>query len=125
MTNILRDLTEDSGRGRIYLPLEDLRRFDVSEAEMLTAKDSPKMRALVKFQTDRAKEYYKAGPELVPLIVKESRDALGSLVAIYKRLLDEIERREYDVFSERVSLSAAEKMRLAASFAWKKFLGGG
>lgn len=122
MTNILRDLTEDSGRGRIYLPLEDLRSHDVSEAELLAAKDSPKLRKLVKFQTERAKEFYKAGPELVPLIVDESRDALGSLVAIYQRLLEEIERREYDVFTERVSLSTQEKMRLAAGFAWKKFL---
>jgi 15-cis-phytoene synthase len=122
MTNILRDLTEDAGRGRIYIPQEDLRRFDVSEAELLAGKPTPKLRELVKFQTDRAKDLYQSGVELVPLIVEESRDALGSLVAIYKRLLDEIERRNYDVFTERVSLSSAEKATLAAKLAWKKFL---
>jgi 15-cis-phytoene synthase len=122
MTNILRDLVEDAGRDRIYLPLEDLCAHDISEAELLAAKDSPKLRKLVKFEVERTKVFYEQGRELVPLIAKESRDALGSLVAIYRRLLDEIERRDYDVFSERVSLSKAEKLKLAAGFAWKKFL---
>ncbi|MCY3018580.1 MAG: phytoene/squalene synthase family protein [Planctomycetota bacterium] len=122
MTNILRDLAEDARRSRIYLPLEDLRAHGVSEAAVLAVKDSPAMRRLVKFETERAKTYYAAGRELVPLIAAESRDALGSLVAIYQRLLEEIERRDYDVLSRRVSLSKAEKLRLAAGFAWKKFL---
>lgn len=122
MTNILRDLVEDSGRDRIYLPLEDLRVQSVSEVELLAGKDTPRLRALVKFEVARTKEYYAAGRELVPMIVPESRDALGSLVAIYQSLLQEIEKREYDVFSERVSLSATQKMSLAAGFAWKAFL---
>jgi 15-cis-phytoene synthase len=117
MTNILRDLTEDAGRGRIYLPLEDLHAHGISEAELLAGKDSPTARKLVKFEVERAKTYYAAGRELVPLIAAESRDALGSLVAIYQRLLEEIERRDYDVFSSRVSLSKAEKLKLAAGFA--------
>jgi len=122
MTNILRDLKEDAQRDRIYLPLEDLRAHGVTESEMLAAQDTPALRNLVKFEVQRTKEYYQAGRELLPLIAAESRDALGSLVAIYQRLLDEIERREYDVLSTRVSLSKAEKLRLAAGFAWKKFL---
>lgn len=122
MTNILRDLVEDSGRDRIYLPLEDLKALGVGEAELLAGKDSPRLRALVKYEAGRAKEYYAAGRELVPLIVPESRDALGSLVAIYQSLLQEIERRDYDVFNQRVSLSTAQKMSLAAGFAWKAFL---
>ena len=121
MTNILRDLAEDAGRGRIYLPLEDLRAHAVSEEELLAAKDSPAIRRLVKFEAARAQEYYLAAPALLPLIAGESRDALGSLVAIYQRLLQEIERRDYDVLSSRVTLSKAEKMRLAARFAWRKF----
>ncbi len=123
MTNILRDLAEDAGRNRIYLPLEDLRALNVSEEELIASKDSPKLRALVKFELERTKKFYEAGRELVPLIVPESRNALGSLVAIYQRLLLEIERREYDVWTERVSLSTAEKLKLAAGFAWKQFLG--
>ena len=121
MTNILRDLVEDSGRDRIYLPLEDLQAQNVSEAELLAGKDTPLLRALVKFEVARTKELYAAGRELVPLIIPESRDALGSLVAIYQSLLQEIEKREYDVFSERVSLSKTQKLSLAAGFAWKAF----
>ena len=123
MTNILRDLAEDAGRDRIYLPLEDLRDHGVSEAELLAAKATPKLRKLIKSEVERTKKYYVSGQELVPLIEAESRDALGSLVAIYQRLLNEIERREYDVFTERVSLSTAEKLRLAAGFAWKSLIG--
>lgn len=122
MTNILRDLKEDGGRDRVYLPQEDLRKCGVPEAELIAGNDTPGIRGLVKFEVERTKEYYKEGRELVPLIVAESRDALGSLVAIYQRLLEEIERRNYDVMTERVSLSKAEKLKLAAGFAWKQFL---
>ena len=116
LTNILRDIKEDSGRDRIYLPLEDLKRFDLSEAEILSAQDSRKFRALVQFELERAKEYYKAGHELTPLIEKESRPAMNVLVAIYERLLDEIARRDFDVLSKRVSLSTFEKMKIAGKF---------
>jgi len=122
MTNILRDLVEDSGRDRIYLPLEDLKAQNVSEAELIAGKATPLLRALVKFEVERTKEYYVAGRELVPLIVPESRDALGSLVAIYQSLLLEIEKRDYDVFSQRVSLTDAQKASFAVGFAWKAFM---
>jgi phytoene synthase len=122
MTNILRDLKEDAGRDRIYLPLEDLRTHGVSEADLLASRDTPALRALVRSEVERTKKYYADGRALLPLIEAESRDALGSLVAIYQRLLEEIERRKYDVLSKRVSLSKAEKLRLAAGVAWKQFL---
>ena len=122
MTNILRDLKEDAGRDRIYLPLEDLRAHGVTESELLAAKDTPAIRRLVKAEVERAKGCYRQARELVPLIEAESRDALGSLVAIYQRLLEEIERRDYDVLTRRVSLSKAEKLRLAAGVAWKQIL---
>jgi len=122
LTNILRDLGEDAGRDRIYLPLEDLRAQGVPESELLAAKDTPAIRRLVEAEVERARLYYQSGRELVPLIVPESRDALGSLVAIYQRLLEEIARRGFDVLSERVTLSNAEKLRLAAGVAWKQFL---
>ncbi|HYF50009.1 MAG TPA: phytoene/squalene synthase family protein [Planctomycetota bacterium] len=122
MTNILRDLKEDAERDRIYLPLEDLRSQGVSEAELLAAKDTPAIRKLVKFELERTREYYAEARELVPLIEAESRDALGSLVAIYNRLLERIAEKDYDVLTERVSLSTAEKAKLAAGLAWKKFL---
>ena len=117
MTNILRDIKEDAGRNRIYLPLEDLARQGVTEADVLAGRDSPAFRALVRFEVARAREYYPAGDELLPMIGAKCRPALAALVAIYGRLLEEIARRDYDVLSRRVSLSTAEKLRLAGRFA--------
>jgi len=122
MTNILRDIKEDAERNRIYLPLEDLAARGISEAQFLACENTPALRKLIQFETDRAWAHYEEGQALIPMIYPESRDALGSLVAIYKRLLEEIKRRDYDVFSKRVSLSATEKLSLAAGMAWKKFL---
>ncbi len=122
MTNILRDIKEDAERNRIYLPLEDLKTHAISEETLLKCEDSPALRALVKFETDRAWQHYEDAQPLIGMIYDESRDALGSLVAIYKRLLEEIRRRDHDVFSKRVSLSTAEKLSLAAGMAWKRFL---
>ena len=120
MTNILRDVKEDAGRDRIYLPAEDLNKFGVSELDILAGKDSPAFRELVKFETERAKEHYQAGVELVPLIEAESRPAMRVLVSIYQRLLEEIERRNYDVLSKRVSLSTFEKMKIASQLLLKR-----
>jgi len=89
---------------------------------LLRGEDSPQLRKLVEFEFKRAHALYEEAQPLIGMILPESRDALGSLVAIYKRLLEEIQRRGYDVFSRRVSLSAAEKLSLAAGLAWKKFL---
>jgi 15-cis-phytoene synthase len=122
MTNILRDLKEDAGRGRIYLPQEDLRALSVSEEELLAGKVTPALRKLVRAEYERAMAYYVDGRPLLPLIAAESRDALGSLVGIYQRLLEEIKRRDYDVFTRRVSLSTAEKLKVTAGFAWKRLL---
>lgn len=123
LTNILRDIKEDvQERDRIYLPQEDLARFGIGEDQVRAGADSPAFRELVKFEAERAKSYYRAGEALVPLMEPDGRPALEVLVKIYRRLLEEIEKREYDVLSERVSLSTMEKMRLAGSFALKSLL---
>jgi phytoene synthase len=122
LTNILRDIKEDADRGRIYLPLEDLARHGVSEDDLLKGHDTPAFRALVKFEVERANEYYQAGDDLLPMIRAECRPALAALVSIYGRLLDEIARRDYDVLSRRVSLSAAEKLRLAGKLVAQTWL---
>ena len=122
LTNVLRDIKEDGSRGRIYLPLEDLARFGVSESELLAGKDSPAFRALVRFEVERARRYYLAAGELLPRIAGRGRPALDALVKIYRRLLEEIERRGFDVLSRRVSLSAVEKLRLAGGSALKSLL---
>lgn len=114
LTNILRDVKEDAGLGRVYLPREDFARFGV-DLQVLTNGSAPgPLQPLMEFEALRARGYYRAAEELVPLIDDDSRAALWTLVEIYRRLLERIIARNYDVFSERVRLSAAEKLRVMA-----------
>ena len=114
LTNIIRDVKEDSQLGRVYLPNEDLRRFHV-EAKALTNGDAANVfRPVLEFEAQRARELYRAADELMPLIDDDSQPALWTLVQIYHRLLDRIAERNYDVFSEKVKLSTAEKLGILA-----------
>lgn len=117
LTNILRDVMEDAQRGRIYLPLEDLRSFEIDEAALLAGKYSPRLGALMAFECGRARAFYlRAQGALAP----EDRGSLGAAEAmrsIYARLLDRIEARHFDVFGPRVTLPAYEKIGLALA-AW-------
>ena len=101
LTNILRDVSEDAGRGRIYLPLEDLRRFDCREDDLLGGRYSPRVGALMALECGRARAYYlRAGGALAP----EDRCTLAPAEAmrlIYERLLARIEARQFDVFGSR------------------------
>src|SRR5216684_127685 len=110
LTNIIRDVKEDAAMGRVYLPEEDLARFEVLPSELRSAPDSASLRLVLAAEADRAREYYNAGEELIPLIDEDSRPALWVLVTIYRRLLEKIAKRRYDVFSEKVSLTVREKL---------------
>ena len=96
--------------GRVYLPAQDLARFGVSAAELFSAPDPGRYRPLLALEAERAREYYRSGDALVPLIEEDSQPALWVLLAIYRRLLDKIESRQYDVFSGKVALSTREKL---------------
>jgi phytoene synthase len=109
MTNILRDIREDAARGRIYLPAEDLTRFGVSEEDIRGGVRTPEFIDLMDFETGRARAYYKESEPLLGRVHRRSRASLAALISIYSRLLDRIERSNYDVFTRRISLSAAEK----------------
>ncbi len=109
LTNILRDVREDAERGRIYLPLEDLRRYGVAEEEILNGRRTENVLALLRFEAARARGYYSESAPLVDLVDSGSRPSLRALTGIYKRLLDRIEASDFDVFSRRISLSALEK----------------
>jgi phytoene synthase len=114
LTNILRDVKEDAGLGRVYLPREDFARFGVDVQALTNGSAPASLRPVMEFEALRARGYYRAAEELVPLIDEDSRAALATLVEIYRRLLEKIIVRDYDVFSERVRLSAAEKLRVMA-----------
>jgi len=109
LTNILRDIREDAERGRIYLPAEDLARFHVTEDDIRGGLRTPEFIELMDFEAARARQYYKESQPLLGLIDRRSRASLAALISIYSRLLDRIERSNYDVFTRRISLPAAEK----------------
>jgi len=109
LTNILRDVAQDHALGRVYLPQEDLERFGCRAAEIAAAPPSPAARELFRFEAERAREFYREGAALVPLVAADSRAALWALARIYSGLLRKMDAREYDVTSARVRLSPAEK----------------
>jgi len=112
ITNIIRDVKEDAAMGRIYLPQEDLARFGVSSADLLSTPDPVRLRPLLALEADRAREFYQAGDQLRGYISEDSQPALWVLVNIYRKLLEKIADRQYDVFSGRVSLTVSEKLRI-------------
>jgi 15-cis-phytoene synthase len=118
LTNILRDIREDADRGRIYLPLEDMERLGVTAEELTKPRpwtqSSGGLRELLKLEAGRAERYYESGRKLLPLIAADSRPAMWVLITIYHRLLERIERRDYDVFSSRVSVPTREKLWILA-----------
>ena len=118
LTNILRDVSEDVERGRIYLPLRDLEANQVSvELLVLAAQNRAKpgmMINLLALEASRARELYASAKELLPLINRDSRAALWVLVTIYRGLLERIIARDYDVFSERVSVPTSKKLMVLA-----------
>ncbi|HUB18978.1 MAG TPA: phytoene/squalene synthase family protein [Acidobacteriaceae bacterium] len=116
LTNILRDVREDAERGRIYLPLDDLDRYSVRIETLAALRDGSHMtlnqRELLESIANRAEDYYKSGLALLPLIDADARPALRVLVAIYHCLLRRIERRGFDVFSERVRVPLATRLAI-------------
>jgi phytoene synthase len=114
LTNIIRDVKEDGEMGRVYLPSQDLRRFGVDAAAINNGKAAAIFRPVLEFEAERARELYRSAEELIPLIDDDSQPALWTLVEIYQRLLNRIASRQYDVFSQRVSLSTAEKLGILA-----------
>lgn len=113
LTNILRDIREDAALGRIYLPAEDLARFHVTEDDLRAGLRTPEFIDLMDFGAGRARRYYQESQPLLGLVHRSSRASLGALISIYSRLLDRIERSNYDVFTRRISLPAIEKCWIA------------
>ena len=109
LTNILRDIREDAGRDRIYLPAEDLRKFGLSADDLRAGHRTEPFLRLMHFEAARARAYYNEAQPLLDLIHPRSRPSLWALITIYSNLLERIERTNYDVFSRRVRLSAMEK----------------
>lgn len=109
LTNILRDVREDAGNGRIYLPRDDLARFGVEPADLLAPRTGGPLRRLLEFEGRRASEYYDQARPLAALVSPVGRPVLQAITGVYRALLDEIARRDYDVLAARVSVPAWRK----------------
>jgi phytoene synthase len=110
LTNILRDVREDAGLGRIYLPAEDLHRFGVSPADLKLGLRTEQFGYLMDFEVARARRYYSESAPLLGYVPQATRRAMWALIAIYSSLLDRVAESEYDVLTRRISLSAMDKM---------------
>ncbi len=101
LTNILRDVGEDRGRGRIYLPLEDLNRFGYSEDDLMAGRINNAWKSLMRFQLDRAREWFSRSEEGIRLLSIDSRWPIWTSLRLYRGILDSIEKLDYDVFNNR------------------------
>ena len=107
LTNILRDVREDAQKNRVYLPAEDFERFRVS---VETLEPRERFLKLMKFEADRAREYYRESAPLIGLVEPGSRASLRALIGIYRRLLDRIVASNYAVLEGRIRVPTWEKL---------------
>jgi 15-cis-phytoene synthase len=119
LTNILRDIREDLGNGRVYLPAEDLEQFGCAltppEPDGVGGEgkiDGP-MADLIRFEADRARHWYATGLQLIPMLDRRSAACTGAMAGIYRRLLEHISARPQDALADRMSLPGREKALIA------------
>jgi len=110
LTNILRDVGEDRGRGRIYLPQEDLQRFGYSEAELMAGTLNDNWRALMAFQLERARDWFARSEAGVRWLAPDARWPVWTSLRLYRGILDAIERLDYDVFNHRAYVPRVGKL---------------
>jgi phytoene synthase len=113
LTNFLRDVREDAARGRIYLPLEDLDAYRVTEEEILEGIMSERFQRLMRFEIDRARTLYQAADARIVTLPPYARKAVKRARILYSRILNHIERERYNVFRTRVRTTRAEKVAVA------------
>ena len=110
LTNILRDVGEDRGRGRIYIPQEDLDRFGYSEADLMAGRLNSAWKDLMAFQLERAREWFARSEAGVRWLSQDARWPVWASLRLYRGILDSIERLDYDVFNNRAYVSRWMKL---------------
>jgi len=111
MTNILRDVGEDYGSGRIYLPRDEMVFYGIRESDIAEGKVTKGWRQFMRFQIQRTRDLYEESWPGIKLLEPEGQLAIGAASVLYSGILDEIEKNDYDVFSRRASLSLSEKLK--------------
>ena len=114
LTNIIRDVREDLDMDRIYLPQDELAQFGYTEEDLRNRVRNEAFLKLMRFQSQRAREYFDQGLKLLPYISRRSRACPAVLGALYSKLLDRIEASNYAVLESRISLSKPEKIAITA-----------
>jgi phytoene synthase len=120
LTNIIRDVGEDARRNRIYVPQDELHRFGVTVSELLNGQQTENFARLMAFQAERAKGYYAQAFAELPSIDRKQQRAGLIMAAIYRTLLDEIERDNFEVLNQRIALTPLRKFWIA----WKTWVKG-
>ena len=121
LTNIIRDVPSDLRRGRVYMPLEDLRRFSVAEDDLRGGRNTDNVRALLAFECQRARQYYRKADAALPKTDEKGLVASRIMAAIYFDLLRSIERAKFDVFSRPIRVSRPRQALIAAR-TWLKVM---
>ena len=113
LTNIIRDVGEDARRGRIYLPQDEMRAHGVAPAQVLRAEASDGFLALMRMQTQRAREHYARALAALPAVDRKAQRPGLVMAAIYQRLLGEIEAENFAVLHQRIALTPLRKLWIA------------
>jgi 15-cis-phytoene synthase len=119
LTNILRDVGEDARRGRIYIPLEDLALFNYTEADLFNGVIDNRWRELMRFQIQRARKLYASAEPGIKVLSPDIRWTVWAATMLYSRILNAIERNQYDVFQKRAYVTNFQKLQCLPA-AWLK-----
>ncbi|GAA1723482.1 phytoene/squalene synthase family protein [Fodinicola feengrottensis] len=114
LTNFLRDIAEDLDRGRLYLPLEDLEKCGLSRSDLEKRVVTDPIRELLANEIARTREIYAYAAGGVPMLAPSSRECIGTALVLYRGILDEIEKADYQIFDRRVSVSLSRRLATAA-----------
>lgn len=120
LTNILRDIKKDAEDGRIYLPTEDMQRFNYSENDLLNLTYNENFKMMMRYEVNRARYYFERATECLNLDDKGKMFAARAMQHIYSRLLDKIVDAEYDVYNNEVKASKLEKIWISLGV-WVKY----
>jgi phytoene synthase len=113
LTNFIRDVAEDLDRGRIYLPLKDLAEFGLTPDDLRARQATRPVRELIAFEIDRAREHYAQAAPGIPILERTSQPCIRTAYRAYGAILDEVVRRDYDVFASRATVPASHKLGMA------------
>lgn len=118
LTNILRDVGEDWANGRIYLPQDELAVYGISEEQIAAGRVTPRWRAFMRFQIDRARRLYEEAMPGIGMLGRDGQIAIAASAVLYRDILTKIEENDYDVFTRRAHTSGMEKLRRVPAIWW-------